>query len=158
MSPTIRPARPDDVEAMSRVLIASITQLCHADHGDDPATIADWTANKTTEGVAAMLARKGFFMLVAEADAQVVAVGATTGDGEIALNYVDPDWRFRGISKALLAQMEADLLSCGFTEARLKSTATAQEFYRACGWRNVEDPKRGRFIDSYSMSKVLRPV
>lgn len=119
---------------MSRVLIASITQLCHADHEDDPARIADWTANKGEAGVAAMLARQGMFVVVAELDGAVVAVGATTADGEIALNYVDPGARFQGVSKALLAHMEADLLARGFAEGRLRATKTARRFYLEQGW------------------------
>lgn len=134
MSLVIRPARAEDVPAISGVLIASITQLCHADHHDDPQMIAEWTANKTPSGIADMLAREGFFMVVAELEGQIAAVGATTASGEIALNYVAPDARFRGISKALLAHMEADLIARGFAEGRLKATATAKAFYRAQGW------------------------
>lgn len=119
---------------MSRVLTASITQLCHADHRDDPQMIAEWTANKTPQGVGDMLVRKGLFMLVAELDGQIAAVGATTSDGEIALNYVAPEARFKGVSKALLAHMEADLVARGVSMARLKATATAKAFYRAQGW------------------------
>ena len=141
---------------MSRVLIASITALCHADHGDDPARIAEWTANKTPQGVAAMLARDGFFMVVAELDGEIAAVGATTKDGEIALNYVDPAARFRGVSKALLAQMEADLASRGFAEARLKATRTARRFYLAQGWIGVMQGQDGRFIECFAMRKGLK--
>ena len=130
----IRAAGPMDAPVMSRVLTASITELCHADHQNDPNRIADWTANKTPDGILSMLARDGFFMVVAELDGEVVAVGATTADGKIALNYVAPEARFRGISKALLAHMEADLRSRGFAEGRLRATNTAKAFYRAQGW------------------------
>ena len=47
MSFSVRRAEPDDVLAMSRVLTASIIELCAADHGNDPAAIAAWTRNKT---------------------------------------------------------------------------------------------------------------
>ena len=143
MSFVVRPARAEDVPAMSRVLIASITELCHADHQDEPDRIAEWTANKTPDGIRSMLARDGFFMVVAELDGQVVAVGATTADGEIALNYVAPGARFRGISKALLAHMEADLRSRGFADGRLRATNTAKTFYRAQGWSADASPDGG---------------
>ncbi|MCP8882857.1 GNAT family N-acetyltransferase [Devosia sp. XJ19-1] len=134
MSFLIREAQREDASAMSAVLIASITELCHADHGDDREKIADWTANKTPAGILDMLAREGFFMAVAELDGQIVAVGATTAAGEIALNYVAPSARFRGVSKALLAHMEADLASRGFAEGKLRATTTAKTFYFAQGW------------------------
>ena len=47
----IRPAAIADVPAMSRVMIASITDLASADHRNDPALVARWTANKTEDGV-----------------------------------------------------------------------------------------------------------
>lgn len=128
---------------MSRVLIASITELCHADHEDDPDRIAEWTANKSPDGILAMLARDGFFMLVAELDGQIVAVGATTADGEIALNYVAPEARFRGVSQALLAHMEADLRARGFAQGRLRATRTAKTFYLARGWSADTAPDGG---------------
>jgi predicted GNAT family acetyltransferase len=151
----VRPARPDDVAAMSAVLIASITELCGADHHHDADRIASWTANKTPQGVAAMLAQDGTTLFVAKVDGEVAAVGATSAGGQITLNYVAPAFRFRGISTALLAHMEADLLACGWSEGQLKSTATALDFYRSRGWMQHEEPRRGRFIDSVAMHKQL---
>ena len=49
---TVRQAVPADAEAMSKVLIASNTELCVADHQGNP----DRLANKTPEGVAAWFA------------------------------------------------------------------------------------------------------
>lgn len=140
---------------MSAVLTASITELCAADHGNDPAAIALWTMNKSVGGVAAMLVQDGLSLFVAECDARIGAVGATTANGEIALNYVDPQMRFQGLSKALLAHMEADLVARGMSEGRLKATQTALGFYKACGWKVVEAPTRGRFIESVAMRKRL---
>lgn len=94
MSFLIREAQREDASAMSAVLIASITELCHADHGDDREKIADWTANKTPAGILDMLAREDLFVVVVERDGQVVAVGATTASGEVALNYVAPEALF----------------------------------------------------------------
>lgn len=141
---------------MSRVLTASITDLCAADHGNDPQEIAHWTANKTPDGVARMMAQPGFTLFVAELDGAVAAVGATTDQGEIALNYVDPSARFQGVSKALLAHMEAELRSQGFAEGRLKATKTARPFYLAQGWTGSGTAQGGGFIDCFVMHKALR--
>ena len=138
MSIIVRPARAEDVPAMSRVLTASITELCAADHENDPRRIGEWTANKTPEGVADMLARDGLYLFVAEQNGQVAAVGATTANGGIALNYVAPEARFKGLSKALLAAMEADLLSRGCSLGRLEATRTARAFYLSQGWLEDE--------------------
>ena len=55
MSITVRRATGADIPAMSRVLIASITELCAADHGNDPKKLAAWLRNKTPDGVREML-------------------------------------------------------------------------------------------------------
>ena len=155
MSLVIRPARVADVPDMSRVLIASITELCAADHEGNPARIADWTANKSKASVESMLVREGLFVVVAELDGVVVAVGATTADGEIALNYVDPAARFRGVSKALLAAMEAELLRQGVAEARLTSTITARAFYHGAGWIDDDTRVACQGGEGYRMRKQL---
>jgi GNAT superfamily N-acetyltransferase len=152
---SIRLAGPDDVPAMSRVLTASITQLCAADHGNDPVALAAWTANKTEEGVTAMMARQGLRVLVAELDGAIAAVGAADTDGKIGLNYVAPEARFRGVSKALLARLEDELRAMGFVEGRLEATETALRFYQSAGWHSDGPQATGRRVNGYPMRKVL---
>ena len=60
---SVRLAVAADVPAMSRVMIASITELAVADHKNDPARIASWTANKTEAGIAKMLASESIVAL-----------------------------------------------------------------------------------------------
>lgn len=154
MNVRVRPAESRDIEAMSRVLIASISQLCSADHHDDPATIATWTANKHPEGVGQMLRSSEGTLFVAERDGDVVAVGAITDDA-VTLNYVDPTHRRTGVSSVLLAALERALQARGVGVARVRSTWTARDFYLSQGW--IEDPPvpKGRFIQAFPMHKVL---
>ncbi len=152
----VRRAEPDDVPALSRLLIASITELCTLDHRNEPAAIAAWTANKTPEGVAAMLADAANQLFVAERAGDLAAVGLVRDGQEIGLNYVDPAHRFQGVSRALLAAMEAAMHEAGTVESRLKSTVTAHGFYLANGWTDTGPLYTGRFIDAYPMSKPLR--
>ena len=118
MSVSVRRAAPADIDAMSRVLTASIVELCAADHEGKPGAIAAWTANKTPEGVRAMLGNPDLVLFVAEHAGKIGAVGAIRRNGEIGLNYVAPDMRFLGLSKALLARLEAELVALGFAEGR----------------------------------------
>jgi len=154
-SVSVRLATADDVVAMSRVLIASITELCGADHHDDPKLIAGWTRNKTPVAVREMLANPTSSFYVAERDGEVAAVGCIRADGEIGLNYVAPEHRFHGVSKALLATMEAALRAKGFAVARLDSTATAHRFYLATGWVDDDRSGAGHTVASYPMRKRL---
>ena len=156
MNLVIRPAREADVPDMSRVLIASITELCAADHGNGAERLASWTANKTPDGVKAMFAEPGLSLLVGELGGRVVAVGAMIpASGEIALNYVDPTARFRGVSKALLSTMEAELQRQGISEARLTSTITARAFYHAAGWIDDDARVACQGGEGYRMRKRL---
>lgn len=139
---------------MSRVLTASIVELCATDHGNDPAAMARWTANKTEAGVAAMLARPDFCLFVAERDGGVVGVGAVT-ENQVALNYVSPDHRFAGVSSALLATMEAALVAAGHAEGLLDSTTTARGFYLRRGWVEAGPPQSYFGIPAWPMKKRL---
>ena len=155
MTITIRRATDADVEAMSAVLVASITELCGGDHGGDPAAIVRWTANKTPEEVAKMLAAPDTELFVAERDGAVAAVGCIVGTSEIGLNYVHPDHRFTGVSKALLDAMEETIRARGAGEATLVSTATAHRFYLSAGWEDAGEPEAHFGMTCYPMRKRL---
>ena len=151
----VRLAEAKDVEAMSRVMTRSIAELCAADHGGDPETIAGWTRNNTPQGVAQMLANPQLSLFVAEIGGHVGAVGAIAGPDTVALNYVSPDHRRRGLSRALLARMEAEMAARGTDLAWLTSTRTALEFYRAHGWQDAGPPELGHDVSGYPMTKRL---
>ncbi len=155
MSISIRRATPADVSAMSRVLIASITELCAADHRNEEKALAAWTANKSEAGVAKMLANPDLRVFVADRDERILAVGAITMGGEIALNYVAPDARFQGVSRTLLARLEDELVALGFTEGHLEATETARRFYLAAGWLENGPQANGRTVNGYPMRKTL---
>lgn len=152
---TIRKAEPADVEAMSRVLIGSITELCLEDHKGNAEAIASWTANKTPESVARWVADPQLTMLVAEHGGEIAAVGALTAPDEIGLNYVAPSHRFMGISRAMLKAMEAAMRDRSVKIGRLNSSATARQFYRSAGWSDVDGPLSGRLVVGYPMEKRL---
>ena len=85
-----------------------------------------------------------------------MAVGGIVDEaGEITLNYVHPDFRFRGVSKKLLGRLESELQSKGVAQAKLTSTETAHGFYKSVGWRDVADPERWLGMKGYPMRKAL---
>lgn len=148
----VRPATLDDVPAMSAVLIASITELCVADHKNNPEALASWLTNKTPEGVAKWFASPTSTLLVAERDGEIAAVGSYSDERKILLNYVSPRHRFAGVSKTMLGAMEERL---GPGEARLDSSATARRFYLDAGWTENGPPEPYQFVPGYPMRKVL---
>jgi GNAT superfamily N-acetyltransferase len=152
---SVRRAAAADIPAMSEVLTRSITELCAPDHGNDPAAIAAWTANKTLEGVRRILENPDVMLFVAEHDGVVAAVGCVQGGNEIGLNYVHPTHRFQGVSRSLLKAMEQSMREAGVTEARLRSTRTAHDFYRGNGWRDEGGIDTGGWVDTWPMRKAL---
>jgi GNAT superfamily N-acetyltransferase len=66
-----------------------------------------------------------------------------TSTGEIVLNYVSPDARFRGVSKALLQGLEARAAKLDIPVLTLQSTATAVRFYQAAGYTAAGSPSKG---------------
>ena len=137
---SVRRARAVDAEQATAVLRASISALCVADHGNDPQVLACWLANKTPGDVRTWIEGPGRFV-VAEEHGRIVGVGAAMASGDITLNYVLPEARFRGVSKAVLGALEAHLRSQGLTRSTLSSTRTAHRFYRAMGYVDAEIPQ-----------------
>lgn len=152
----IRDAAVEDAPDACQVLRRSIVELCTADHGDDPGIRALWLSNKTPENVARWIARPDNSVLVAVEGDSILAVGSVTDAGAIDLNYVSPDARFRGISRAMIAALEARAAARGNTRCTLISTETARSFCRARGY--LEDgPPDHKFGASggYRMSRGL---
>jgi HAD superfamily hydrolase (TIGR01509 family) len=133
--PLLRTARAEDAAGIAALLRRSITELCAADHGNDPDILARWLANKTPESVAAWLAAPGQRVVVAEADGRMVGVAAAREDGSVLRNYAAPGFTRRGVGTALMADLEAWMRARGAREARLESTLTARGFYHARGYR-----------------------
>ena len=149
----IRDATPDDAVAACDVLRRSISELCVADHGNDPAILAAWLRNKTPEIVASWATHPGNSLLVAVEGDAILAVGSVTDTGEITSNYVSPDARFRGVSRAMIHALEARAMERGNTGCSLTST---DRFYQSCGYVD-NGPPVGRFGThaSYPMFRRL---
>jgi GNAT superfamily N-acetyltransferase len=115
-----------------------------------------WLANKTPEIVAGWARQKGNSLLLAVEGDAVLAVGSVTDLGEITLNYVAPDARFRGVSRALLRALEARAAERGNIRCTLTSTETAHRFYQSAGYIDDGAPT-GKFgtVASYPMSKEI---
>jgi hypothetical protein len=87
----IRPARPADAVDACRVLQRSISELCDADHHNDPAILEKWLANKTPANVQSWIESPHGYIFVAVNDGAILGVAGVNAAGEITLNYVSPD-------------------------------------------------------------------
>lgn len=152
----IRDATIADAPQACSVLLRSITELCDADHGHDPAVLTRWLANKTVGNFVAWLTQPDSSLLVAVKENSIVAVGSVTDAGVIGLNYVSPEARFRGVSRAMLGALETRAVERGNRRCRLNSTTTARRFYLSNGYAEDGAPV-GSFGTSsgFPMSKDL---
>jgi GNAT superfamily N-acetyltransferase len=151
----IRNAVSEDAPAACEIIRRSIAELCIADHRNDPTVLERWLSNKNPEIFKSWI-RPGNPLLVAAEDDNLLAVGNVTDAGEITLNYVSPDARFRGVSTAMLGALEKCAMERGNRRCTLTSTETARRFYLARGY-SEEGPADGRFgtTSGYPMSKQL---
>jgi len=133
----VRRATEADAAQACDVLRRSIAELCYLDHRGDEALLARWLSNKTAENLRRWISESHFF--VAEEDGRLLGCAAMNGGGKITLNYVAPEARFRGVSKALVAALEAAAKKLGLAECRLESTQTALRFYRRLGYVDADE-------------------
>ena len=152
----IREASVEDAVEASQVVRRSIAELCHADHQNDPIVLVKWLSNNTSHNMRSWIADPDSYVVVATEGAAIIGVGAITSSGEITLNYMSPDARFRGVSKAILNQLEAKALELGNNACALTSTETAGRFYLSAGYGQFgpPEPSIGKG-SSYRMVKQL---
>jgi hypothetical protein len=87
----IRDAVPDSARGDQA---KSISDLCRAEHLNNPVIVALW------------LLKPGNSHVVAIEDGSILALASVTDAGEITLNHMSPDARFGGVSRALLVAVE----------------------------------------------------
>lgn len=132
-STVIRRVPPSAAAQACEVVRQSITHCCTLDHGNDPALLAAWLANKTVE-------RLGAWMAAAHA----MAWGAYRGEGMVgfalvtqatlALCYVVPGALRQGVGNGLLRAAEEGAKAAGVEVLTLESTRTAAAFYQRRGY------------------------
>lgn len=152
----IRDAVAEDAVAACRVMRRSIIELCIADHRNEQQVLASWLGNKTTQNFLSWIKPSNSLLVGIDGDC-LLAVGCVTGSGEITLNYISPDARFRGHSRAMLAALEACAREKGNSHTHLESTVTAHRFYLRNGYVDTGLRTRKFGMDSgIRMSKTLQ--
>jgi GNAT superfamily N-acetyltransferase len=130
----IRQAMQSDGEKGICIIRNSILQLCSKDHENDEISIQEWISNKTVESWKAWLHSDQSKILIGEIDGVLAGVGMISRKGEVFLLYVDPQYRFSGISKSILFSLENTAKIWGCPYIFLESTRTAYRFYREHGY------------------------
>ena len=151
----VREATAADTEQVVTLLRRSIIELCTVDHQNDEAVLTDWLANKSPDGFSTWLRNDDLIKLVATSASTIAGFGMASAKGEVMLNYVSPDFRFRGVSSVILENLESTLRSLGLNEATLSSTETAHSIYLARGWADCGPPQEEDGMRNFPMAKNL---
>ncbi|MEO7323212.1 MAG: GNAT family N-acetyltransferase [Dokdonella sp.] len=133
----LRQANPGDADAVTDVVRQSITQLCEADHQNDPHTLATWLANKTPQRFLAWISNPDNFCVVATIDDRVSGVGLLHRKGEIRLFFLAPGAQRQGIGKEIHAALEQKAIEWSLKNLHLESTFAACKFYEALGYQST---------------------
>ncbi len=154
----IRQARLADAEEICAVVRRSITELCVADHRNDPSILGAWLGNKLPEHVRGWISANPDGVFVADDGKGPCGVAIVLPSGEVALNYVSPEARFKGASKALMTRLETRARDLGLDRITLVSTATAHRFYRRLGYADLGETVSVGGMPAFRMEKRLAPT
>jgi len=153
---TIRRATEKDAAPAAALLRDSITQLCVADHQNDPVALEQWLRNKTPEHFLRWLANPEMCFVVAEMEAVLCGVGAIRKNGELDFCYILPGRERLGIGRAILSTLEAQARSWGLGKLHLISTCTARPFYERHGFVPTGEESASKFgLRDYHYVKLL---
>lgn len=153
----LRPAHPEDIPALSRLIEASVRGLGRQNY--NPQQIE--SSLKYIFGVDTRLIEDGTYYVVEIGD-QIVGAGGwsrrktlyggdrtkdETGDNlldpardpaKIRAFYVHPDWARQGIGRQIMSACQDAAGWAGFTRLELLATLTGAPLYAACGFKVVE--------------------
>lgn len=146
----IREATEEEAHEGIETLRRSIAELCSPDHHGNAERIASWLQNKTPETWSTWINSPKATLYVSVSAGEIAGVSMMSASGDILLNYISPDMRFCGVSKAMMQTMESAALDQGLNKCRLSSTKTAAQFYRSIGYELVKADQ-----DGLSMQKKL---
>jgi GNAT superfamily N-acetyltransferase len=154
----IRRATPADVPELTGLINASVRGLQAGDY--TPAQIDG--ALRAVYGVDTQLIADGTYFVVEDAGGTIAGCGGWSkrktlygGDvfraredslldprydaARIRAFFVHPEWARRGIGAMILEACENAAVAAGFTRLEMGATLTGVPFYRAKGYRAVED-------------------
>jgi GNAT superfamily N-acetyltransferase len=138
MTCTVRPTRPGDADAISKVIVQALTETNSRDYA--PEIIARLTCSFTPDAVQTLL--DGKTMFTAELAGRVVGT-ASLDEARVRMVFVAPDVQGLGVGRALMAAVMAAARERGVDVLSLRSSITAEAFYARLGFTPVRDAFHG---------------
>jgi GNAT superfamily N-acetyltransferase len=134
----IRPATVADAEAICRVAIRALRETNARDYTPD--VIARLVAGFLPQRIAAFIASRPFYVALV----QGTIVGTANLDGTaVRAVFVDPDHQSQGIGAGLMAAIEDLARTRSLTMLHVRSSITAEGFYKKLGYVAVGNKFHG---------------
>ena len=153
---TLRPALPDDIDALWALRTVAVRVSCATHYA--PEQIAVWTASPVPPAYAAMLAAGGGIVAMQD-DAITGYAMLDANKQEVDAVFVDPACAGLGIGKRLLAALELLARQRGIVRLHLSASLNAVPFYAAAGFVALREEAyahpSGIRLASVAMEKVL---
>ncbi|WP_332861497.1 GNAT family N-acetyltransferase [Janthinobacterium svalbardensis] len=156
---TLRPALPDDIDALWALRTVAVRVSCATHYA--PEQIAVWTASPVPPAYAAMLAAGGGIVAM-QGDIIAGYAMLDADKQEVDAVFVDPERAGLGIGKCLLAALEQQARQRGIVRLQLSASLNAEPFYRAAGFVALRAEAyahpSGISLASVAMEKELTPA
>ncbi|WP_156419530.1 GNAT family N-acetyltransferase [Aureimonas sp. AU12] len=134
----LRPARPEDAEGISRVVMKTLRETNAKDYS--PEVIARVEQSFSPSAVSDLLVQRLVFVAVND-DA---VIGTASLDGRVVRTvFIEPGWQGRGVGRALMIEVERAALDRGVATLAVPSSVTAEPFYAKLGFISVRDSYHG---------------
>ncbi|NQY25064.1 MAG: GNAT family N-acetyltransferase [Campylobacteraceae bacterium] len=150
-------AKVKDANKICSLLRRSISEVCASDYGYNEQVLEEWLANKTIKNVRYWInhTHRSSFICMNENN-EIVGFCLLDISGEILLNYVLPEYLYKGVGKLLLEAMEQDLLNHKIFNVRVISSITAKSFYERNGYiKNGKASLVGEIEGDFPLIKKL---
>ena len=132
----VRRARPEDSEAIGRMHVASIRELCGGHYSAEK--IEAWARPRKSEFYVKAIEGKEFY--VAEEGAEIIGFGTLNQtNGEVEAVYVHPQAVRRGIGMKLLRTLEERACELGLRSLHLCASLNGIAFYERAGFVRQRD-------------------
>lgn len=142
---------PSDIEGILQVFGQSVKSLCCDDYS--PSQIKAWIS-----GADKARWNREFIerhTTVAVADGRIAGFCDCESNGHIDRLYVSPEFAFKGIGAALVADAEK---SHGNPVSTVEASLTAKPFFEKLGYTVIEKQsvfRRGEYLTNFRMKKAL---
>jgi putative acetyltransferase len=151
----IRPYTSADL----RPVVTLFTETVHRVNSKDysPEQIAVW-APRDENWTRWQNRFNGLRTLIAEINGRMAGFAAFTGQGYLDFLFVHHEEQRRGVARALLGEVEAQLRALGIRRATTHASITARPFFESMGYIMLEQrwfEKDGVMLTNFSMDKDL---